>query len=99
MNREGAGSDDGDECLKKGARFRLSCISCDLERGREESGSGAGQSSAGRTSRHEMDYTHSRTKRNNEGREEALVCWHVRATQKDKANLIQEDFCWTEFAQ
>lgn len=55
---------------------------------KREPGSGTGQGGAGRTLRHEMDYTHSRTKRNNERRAETLVCGHVRATRGDKVNLI-----------
>lgn len=55
---------------------------------KREPGSGTGQSGAGRTSRHEMDYTHSRTKRNTERQAETLVCRHVRATREDKVNLI-----------
>lgn len=55
-----------------------------------ELGSGPGQSNAGRTSRHEMDYTQSHTKRNKEERAETLVCRRVSLTNthKDKVNLI-----------
>lgn len=44
----------------------MPCASHDLEQRQEEPGSGTGQSGAAGTPRHEMNYTHGRTRRNNE---------------------------------
>lgn len=63
MNNDGI---SGEKCLKSFTMAVFCVVSCDLEWGQRELGSGPGHSSAGRTSRHEMDYTHSRTKRNKE---------------------------------
>lgn len=83
----------------KATQWEVSCVvSCNLEWGQREQGSGPSQSSPGRTSRHEMDYTHSRTKRNKEKRAETLVCRHVSVTNthKDRVNL-KRMFCGQSF--
>lgn len=94
-------NNDRGKCLKKSCTMVFFAVMLFViwEQGQQESGSVAGQSSAGRTSRHEMDYTHSRTKRNKErqAKKHSRVGMWVRQIHKKTMWIWSKRMFWVSF--